>query len=224
MSEQAGQTDQTLADLDSGGPPAPAAGLVADPGATPLVIVRRVSRQMGVDWTVLAQDLREANEKLRRNDLSSVEDMLMQQAVALQMVFTRLTDFGLSGMPTKGLDLMLRHGLRAQAQCRATLETLAAVKSPPAVYARQANVTTGPQQINNGVVAPSAPKSAQGGDAHELSANGGTPAPAIPADPAMAAVGAVDRAADGGGQGEVVAQRLERRAASRAASTRQRAA
>src|SRR5262249_46006680 len=161
------RTDGMLTDLDGGDPPAAAAGLVADPGATPLVIAQRLSRQMGVDWTTVAHDLREANEKLRRNDLSSVEDMLMQQAVALQMVFTRLTDFGLSGLPSKGLDLLLRHGLKAQAQCRATLEALAAVKSPPAVYARQANVTTGPQQINNGFVAASAPTSAQGGDADE---------------------------------------------------------
>jgi hypothetical protein len=46
--------------------------------------------------------------------------------------------------------------LRAQSQCRATLETLAAIKNPPIVYARQANVTTGPQQINNGVASPRA--------------------------------------------------------------------
>jgi hypothetical protein len=44
----------------------------------------------------------------------------------------------------------MRLALKAQSQCRATLETLAAVKNPPVVYARQANVTTGPQQVNNG--------------------------------------------------------------------------
>ena len=45
----------------------------------------------------------------------------------------------------------MRLALKAQSQCRATLQTLAEVKNPPVVYARQANVTSGPQQINNGV-------------------------------------------------------------------------
>lgn len=41
------------------------------------------------------------------------------------------------------------HALRAQAQSRATLETLAAIKNPPAVFAGQANIAHGPQQVNN---------------------------------------------------------------------------
>jgi len=36
-----------------------------------------------------------------------------------------------------------------------SVETLAAIKNPPVVFAKQANVTTGPQQINNGMAAPS---------------------------------------------------------------------
>jgi hypothetical protein len=54
-----------------------------------------------------------------------------------------------------GFEVNMRIALRAQSQCRATLETLATIKNPPIVYARQANVTSGPQQINNNVVAPS---------------------------------------------------------------------
>jgi hypothetical protein len=53
-----------------------------------------------------------------------------------------------------GFDANMRMALRAQSQCRATIETLAAIKNPPIVYARQANVTTGPQQINNSMAAP----------------------------------------------------------------------
>jgi hypothetical protein len=43
----------------------------------------------------------------------------------------------------------MRLALRAQIQSGATLETLSAVKSPPVVIAKKANVTSGPQQINN---------------------------------------------------------------------------
>jgi hypothetical protein len=43
----------------------------------------------------------------------------------------------------------MRLGLKAQSQCRATLETLAQIKNPPVVIARQANIAQGPQQVNN---------------------------------------------------------------------------
>ena len=43
----------------------------------------------------------------------------------------------------------LRLALKAQSQCRATLETLATIKNPPVIYAKQANIANGPQQVNN---------------------------------------------------------------------------
>ena len=46
------------------------------------------------------------------------------------------------------LEGFMRLALQAQSQCRATLETLVAIKDPPVVCARQANITTGPQQVN----------------------------------------------------------------------------
>ena len=42
---------------------------------------------------------------------------------------------------------------RAQNQCRMTLETLANIKNPPVVFAKQANISQGHQQINNCVPA-----------------------------------------------------------------------
>ena len=49
------------------------------------------------------------------------------------------------------MNVYLRLALKAQGQCRATLETLATIKNPPTVFARQANIANGPQQVNNGV-------------------------------------------------------------------------
>jgi hypothetical protein len=44
----------------------------------------------------------------------------------------------------------MRLALKAQGQCRVTLETLTAIKNPPAaVFARQANIAHGAQQVNN---------------------------------------------------------------------------
>jgi hypothetical protein len=46
----------------------------------------------------------------------------------------------------------MRMAMRAQNQCRMTLETLATIKNPPVVYAKQANINNGgQQQVNNGV-------------------------------------------------------------------------
>jgi hypothetical protein len=47
------------------------------------------------------------------------------------------------------MEAMMRMALRAQNQCRATLETLATIKNPTVVIARQANISTGHQQVNN---------------------------------------------------------------------------
>lgn len=42
--------------------------------------------------------------------------------------------------------------LKAQAQCRATLEALAEIKNPrPMAFVKQANISGGPQQVNNGM-------------------------------------------------------------------------
>ena len=40
--------------------------------------------------------------------------------------------------------------LRAQNQCRMTLETIATIKNPSVVFAKQANIAAGHQQVNNG--------------------------------------------------------------------------
>lgn len=44
----------------------------------------------------------------------------------------------------------MRLALRAQNQARMTLETLSNIKNPPVIYAKQANIAHGPQQVNNG--------------------------------------------------------------------------
>ena len=47
----------------------------------------------------------------------------------------------------------MKLALRAQGQCRATLETLANIKNPrPVAFVKQANISNGPQQVNNGTV------------------------------------------------------------------------
>jgi hypothetical protein len=89
----------------------------------------------------------------RSGDLGSVEAILTVQAVALNAMFTRLAARATTAQTVEGLEQDLRLALKAQNQCRATCETLAAIKNPP-VFARQANIAQGPQQVNNAVLAP----------------------------------------------------------------------
>lgn len=107
-----------------------------------------------LDTPALIEALRQQTKAVHQGDLRAAEAMLMNQATALQSLFVKLTETGLQANLLRQQEMALRLALKAQSQCRATLETLAAIKNPPIVYAKQANVTTGPQQINNGVQAP----------------------------------------------------------------------
>lgn len=151
-----------------------------------------------IDVPTLLSTLRDQAAAVNRGDLAQAEAMLMNQATALQSLFARLSERGMSCDQVAGFEANLRMALRAQSQCRATLETLAAIKNPPIVYAKQANFANGPQQVNNGIP-PQAGKTesvqsklleAQHGNYLDTSTAGA----AIGANPELATVGEVDRA------------------------------
>lgn len=158
-----------------------------------------------LDTPELIQCLRDQAAAVIGGDMALTEAMLMNQATTLQSLFSRLVERGMTCDMIPGFESNLRMALRAQSQCRATLETLAAIKNPPVVYARQANVTTGPQQINNGTATPTRAREIGSeqtqllrGD-HGQRLDTGTTGAAIGADPAMATVGEIHRTEDGSG-------------------------
>ena len=88
-------------------------------------------------------------------DMKRAEAMLFGQAHALQAIFMNLARRATTQDYLKHWEAYLRMALKAQNQCRMTLETLATIKNPPVVIARQANINNGgQQQVNNGT-APS---------------------------------------------------------------------
>lgn len=103
-----------------------------------------------IDALIVALGLQ--GKALRQGDLTDAERMLMAQASTLDVIFNQLArraamsaDHALSAC-----DAYLRLALKAQSQCRATLETLSLVKNPRSVsFVRQANIANGPQQVNN---------------------------------------------------------------------------
>jgi len=93
--------------------------------------------------------------RVQRGDLSEVEATLAAQAVALDSIFNGLAKRAAQNMGSYmgATETYLRLALKAQAQCRATLETLAEVKYPKApTFVRQQNVAY-QQQVNNGKAA-----------------------------------------------------------------------
>jgi hypothetical protein len=88
---------------------------------------------------------------VNKGNLQEAERLLTAQAYALDAIFGSLARRAQSNMGEyiNAADRYMRLALKAQGQCRATLETLATIKNPPIVVARQANITNGPQQVNN---------------------------------------------------------------------------
>lgn len=109
----------------------------------------KVGLDEAVDVPTMIDQLSEQASAIGSGDLTRVEAMLIGQATALQTLFAQLSERAFSAEYMPSLETFLKLALRAQSQCRATLETLAAIKSPPMLIAKQANLTTGPQQINN---------------------------------------------------------------------------
>ena len=153
------------------------------------------------DVPSLMRVLREQNERVTKGDLSRAEAMLMSQAATLDALFCSLTRRAVVQEMLHPYEVHFRLALRAQAQCRATLETLAAIKNPPVLIAKQANIAHGPQQVNNGPLPtgePSRAREAENAQNKLLEQQNGerldtlTAGAAIGADPAMATLGEGD--------------------------------
>jgi hypothetical protein len=110
----------------------------------------RVNGEVGITQAVEA--LRRTMKDVHSGNLQSAETLLYSQAVALNAMFAEMACRSSLNMGTypQAAESYMRLALKAQSQCRNTLETLANIKSPPVVFARQANISNGPQQVNNG--------------------------------------------------------------------------
>ena len=117
-----------------------------------------------VDISALITALGEKVKNIQDGNMKPVEAMLYGQAQALQSIFTNMARrSGLNaGEYINASETYMKLALKAQSQCRATLETLAIVKNPQP-YIRQANMTTGPQQVNNSYASASEHQGIQSG-------------------------------------------------------------
>lgn len=88
-------------------------------------------------------------------DLGGVEAMLLAQAMSLQTTYASLMRRASAQEHLNPYQVHMTLALKAQAQSRATLQTLIELKMPrhAATFIKQANVAHGHQQVNNGAPA-----------------------------------------------------------------------
>ena len=101
-----------------------------------------------MDVADLLTEMRKAGDEVVAGDMGRVERMLVNQAITLDAIFNNMAQRSGKQDSFKGIEVLMRLALKAQAQARSTAEALALLKNPMP-YIKQANMTTGPQQVNN---------------------------------------------------------------------------
>ena len=96
----------------------------------------------------LVDEMRKAGDEVVDGNMCRVERMLANQAMTLDAIFNNMAQRSHSQETFKGIEVLMRLALKAQAQARSTAEALALLKNPMP-YIRQANIANGPQQVNN---------------------------------------------------------------------------
>ena len=154
----------------------------------------------GADSFALTVELQRQIVAVNKGDMRKVESLLVAQAFTLDAIFNDLARCAKGQEYLRQFEANLKLALRAQAQCARTLETLATIKNPPVVFAKQANVANN-QQINVGTQAGPPPASQppatpQLEHTHGTYLDAGTTAKAIGDNPAVATVAEIHRTAD----------------------------
>ena len=103
-----------------------------------------------LDVTECVMTLKKRVDTTHDGDLKHAETTLTAQAATLDAIFNEMARRAALNMGEylDATERYMRLALKAQGQCRATLETLAAIKNPPVIFAKQANIAHGPKQIN----------------------------------------------------------------------------
>jgi len=110
-----------------------------------------------VELSALAAAVHDQTIDVIGGDTKQIEAMLFGQAKTLETLFTALARRAHSQEYLPQFQAYLGLALKAQAQCRSTLEVLSEIKNPRQVaFVKQANIAH-QQQVNNGQPQPAAP-------------------------------------------------------------------
>ncbi len=109
-----------------------------------------------IDLKELVHQLSDKTKAVQDGDMKAMEAMLVGQAQSLQAIFNSLAYKASSQTNLNHYSAFLTMALKAQSQSRSTIQALTELKYPKqATFVKQANITTGNQQVNNGLPDPS---------------------------------------------------------------------
>jgi hypothetical protein len=161
----------------------------------------------------MVRSLAASGKAVNGGNLQAAEQTLTAQAISLNAIYTELARRAAMNMGEypDSFERYMRLALKAQGQCRTTLETLAEIKNPP-VFAKQANIAHGNQQVNTAeqqVVNPPPHAGGKADSSNELfkeladatGLDAGAQEQTAGANPWLATVDAIHRAKVGRGQG-----------------------
>ncbi len=181
-----------------------AAKILTGPYVTNAFAIKRFAKGTTGEMLVpnIVTALYEASKRVQKNDMTDVEAMLTSQAMALNAMFgdlSRRSGGQFEGSYFEAGERYFKMAMKAQNQCRMTLETLSTIKNPPVVYAKQANIAHGPQQVNNGTTPSRAEENRNSPSklleqSNEIPMDAGTSGATGGSNSQMEAMGEIDRA------------------------------
>ena len=160
--------------------------------------LNQITASKEADLTQLADRLNHQTQLLRDGDLDPAESMLASQAFTLDALFHNL--LLRSAMNVRNefyvVEKLMKLALKAQSQCRTTLDSFASMKKPSAELFKQTNIALGPQQVNNSISAEKGkpPNELLERKEHEQWLDRGAKEEAVRVDKDLETVGASDRA------------------------------
>ena len=159
--------------------------------------LNRITAAKEADLTQLADRLAHQTQQLRDGDLDQAEAMLASQAYTLDALFHNLLLRSAlnAGNEFNVVEKLMKLALKAQSQCRTTLDSFASMKKPPIELFKQTNIAHGPQQINNSISVEKGkpPNELLENTEHEQWLDRGSPEEAVEIDQDLEAVGEIDR-------------------------------
>lgn len=109
-----------------------------------------------LDFAMAVNALRQSTETIHQGDIKKVEAMLMCQANALEVMFSYLARKALAQQYFNQYQANVQLALKAQNQCRKTLQALIQLKQPNQTsFIKQTNISSGHQQVNNSFISES---------------------------------------------------------------------
>lgn len=164
--------------------------------ASSVLCFQSVAPGAALEFSALVDELADQCKHVSDGNFVRTEGILMSQAHTLDAIFNNLLRRAAQNMGEypDAVERYMKFALRAQSQCRATLETLADMKNPrPVAYVTQANIGQS-VQVNNGPPVKTVierKEESAGGD-RELLPDPGTSPTALDADTQLEAVGALN--------------------------------